>query len=725
MVLHKESLSVALLSAALASILFFGPVTPSYANGRAPFTLDNLFAIEGVSSVAISPSGEQVALVSEHRTQDNIQGRNSRLWLVSTVGGKLRPAVDNPNEREQSTPIWSPDGKLLLYRTKDKNGKSMLRLLRLQGQPHVSTLAVCVGNETVASVTWAPDSRKIAVMCYGASAQVSEEAEAEQKVIIASQSSFYDGMGKATAGRRVMIFDLASHQLRQLAKGDNFLTNDGSLIWRTPDVLWITGTDGVDYTGTAEDRVFLRVDVATGAARTWGYIKGAHSLLVSPDGRDFVVPVYGTIAAMDSTNWKDTWKLQPFHVTHLSADGDVLSTSAALDIFVSRHSDQVWAPAPDKRVGGVVYFNWLDGGSLRVRAYSPATQGWSEITPEGKNTEAFSVTADGSKMAIIQGDANTPSEVYVVNLRHPSEEPLQLTHFGDAVRKIYLFSSVEALQWQSGDHRFTVNGWLLKPPNFEPGKRYPMIVDVHGGPGVAFPNRFDTLHFDGAHQVPPELYAARGYLVLMVNPRGDPGYGRDYQESLREGFPNAVRYDIFTGIDEMIRRGYADESRLGIAGASYGGWAAAFAVSQTDRFKAASASDPMLDLNVQSALAYRGPDPSNFWMNAGFGGGLPGDVPLPTVDPRLVKTPTLLRFGVGRQEFPFPSQFFVSGLEYFSYLDSHCVPVEMIIHTQEGHGIDDWTTLRDYIGRDLAWFDYWIKGDGEPPIGQNRCARPQ
>src|SRR3546814_2356300 len=127
-----------------------------------------------------------------------------------------------------------------------------------------------------------------------------------------------------------------------------------------------------------------------------------------------------------------------------------------------------------------------------------------------------------------------------------------------------------------------------------------------------FRSSFDALHFEGAHQVPPELYLSRGYLVLMANPRGDPGYGREHQEAILEGWEYPPRYDLIEGVKEMVRRGYADPERLGIAGASYGGWVTTFAVTQTDIFKAASANDPVVDTGISSAVAYRGNLLSNY-----------------------------------------------------------------------------------------------------------------
>lgn len=243
---------------------------------------------------------------------------------------------------------------------------------------------------------------------------------------------------------------------------------------------------------------------------------------------------------------------------------------------------------------------------------------------------------------------------------------------------------------------------------------------------MAFRNDFDLLRYTGAHQVPPELYAQRGYAVLFVNPRGDPGYGKVFREALLASWGAAITQDILTGVDEAVRLGYADPDRLGIAGASFGGWATAYAITQTDRFKAASSHDPVINNQIAAAVDYRGQKLSNYWLFAGYSGHHILDGNLDPVDPTRVHTPILLRFGLKSFDAYRPSQFFVSGLEYFTYLHTRCRPVEMIVHPEEGHGIFDEETLRDYIRRDLAWFDYWLAGKGEMPKGINGlCAQTQ
>jgi acylaminoacyl-peptidase len=686
------------------------------ARAQRPFELDDMFRIDRVASAAISPDGAQVAVVTERWTTASYLAYGGTLWLVSTRDGRKRRVPSA--ELSQDRPLWSPDGSSLLYMA--RTGKqTQLRLLRMPGDRPASALSVCAETESIAGLAWSPDGTRLAAMCD----QPIGKTETPT-IIVASQSLLYGGKALPFNHRRLVIYDIASAKAREVAKNDAFLASDGSLVWREPRTLWIFATPGVDYAGMdfVDGRVIHRLDIGTGALSALPQtFSGAHVVLPSPDDRGFMLPIGGSVGIND---WKQTWKLLPLQMRRIDEDGNVVSDSASLDLYLRRESRFYWTSSPDYAEGGVVYFNWFDRASNRIKAYFPGTQRWSDVTPAGTNITTFSVTPDGRKMAVVQGDANTPTDVYLIDLEHPASQSARLTHFGDAVRELYAVSPIEHLQWRSADDRFDVEGWLLKPADYVPGKRYPMILDVHGGPGVAYGNDFDTIHYEGGHEVPPELYAAKGYLVLMVNPRGDPGYGRAYQEALLEGWEYATRHDLFSGVDEVVRRGEADPERLGIAGASYGGWVTAFAVTQTDRFKAASANDPVIDAGISSAVAYRGPHPSNFWMHSGFAGGLLLDAPFPTADPRKVHTPILLRFGLaggfGGDEM-YPSQFFVSGLQYFTYLHTHCQPVEMILHTKEGHGVFDWKTLRDYIGRDLDWFDYWLKGEGEAPVKPRTC----
>ncbi len=696
------------------------------------FRYEHLFQIDQVVEAQISPDGAQVAVVTERPKPETTYPRHRTIWLVPRTGGKperITAPGDNPS---LDNPIWSPDSRQILYRVaRDKVNELVVRNL---GSHQSRVLQPCDAKETVGVAIWSPDANRIAAICNGANPLTTffeDKTEAkglEAKTIVATRSRLYDdSLAKRwSPPRRAVVMDLAGPARVEALKSEYLLDEPGALQWKEGETLWIIGTPVNPFGGMAfaSGRVLHRYDVDKHRLHT---IEGNAAtermpLLTGPDA-SFIVPVAGTVASPDPAQFRKTWELEPLELFQFSGGKQASDPLATLEIYVGRAAPFLWSPARGGAEGGTLYFQWFDKGSNRIKAFHPGRTGqdrWQDLTPAGKNVIAFSLTADGNTMVLVTGDANTPNDVYLLDLQQPTMPPARLTRFGDAVRDLFRVSHVETVQWRSKDDRFDIDGWLLKPYDYQPGKRYPLILLVHGGPGVAFRNSFDAMHFEGAHQVPPEMYLARGYMVLMANPRGDPGYGRAHQEAILEGWEFPTRYDLLEGVQEMVRRGYADPERLGIAGASYGGWVTAFAVTQTDMFKAASAHDPVIDTGISSAVAYRGNLLGNYWLHAGFVDNHLLDAPFPTSDPRKVNTPILLRFGLKEQP-PMPSMFFVSGLEYFTYLHAHCKPVEMILHPNEGHGISDGEALRDYVQRDLAWFDYWLLGRGELPYKPHTC----
>jgi dipeptidyl aminopeptidase/acylaminoacyl peptidase len=712
---------------------------PAHAATPAPFQYEDLFRVEQVVDAKISPDGSRVAVVTERRSPEAYHKRIGAIAIVARSGGEPRRIPAEAGASLQQ-PAWSPDGTQLLYRL-NQDKRSELVVLDLASWQS-RTLKPCVEGETAGAAAWAPDARQIAVVCGGQSPLLAAMEKKDDKAaaakslddkrIIATRSSLYDDTQAKpwSAQRRVVVVPLGNGAPTEVMRSELVLEDPGALQWQRMDALWITAAPGNPFGGMAfvNGRVLHRFDATRGRlVSSSPTITSARMPLLVQAGGKFLIPVRGSLAGAEPKDFRHTWEAQPLELGEWTPGAKAAKPLAELDnIYVGRSATFLWSPrSTDGKTGGTLYFQWFDRGNTRIKAYHPgqgAAQRWQDLTPAGQSVAAFSLSADGRTMALVRGDGNTPMDVYLLDLATPDAQPSRLTHFGDAVLNTFAASSVETVQWRSGDDRFDIGGWLLKPPGYTAGKRYPLILLVHGGPGVSFHNTFDALHFDGAHQVPPESYLANGYLVLMINPRGDPGYGKAHQEALLEGWEYPTRYDLLVGVQEMVKRGYADPDRLGIAGASYGGWVTAFAVTQTDMFKAASAHDPVIDTQASSATAYRGNLMGNYWLHAGFVKNHLLDAPFPTADPRKVNTPILLRWGL-REIPPMPSQFFVSGLEYFTYLHAHCKPVEMILHPEEGHGIYDGPTLRDYVERDLAWFRYWLEGKGELPYKPHECVR--
>lgn len=705
------------------------------------FRFEHLFQIEQVVGAEISPDGDSVAVVTERRKPDGYYSLHRRIWLVDSAGGEPRPLPADPADSLE-LPVWSPDSKRLLYRaTRDKKARLVMFDLA-GGRPR--DLNPCTGEETVGTLAFSPDARQLAAICSGASpidpatrpkddpAKQPSAKPLEKKRFFATRSGLYDATRAEpwSPERRAVIVDLTDDRRIEVKRTTNLLDEPGSLQWLSQDSLWLTETPPNAYGGMpfADGRILTRYRTRDGGLDPPLSIPNTTRSPVLTGNGDFIAPVGGTVASGGPEGFRRTWELEPFEI-HRTRNGILGRQSlASLEIYLSREARFEHVDDPtDRSSGGILYFTWFDRGSNRVKAFHSSPRDgeqWQDITPAGTSIAAFSLAGDGSRMALVQGDASTPNDVYVLDLANPSAAPRRVTHFGDKVAATFKPSDVELVSWRSADDRFDIEGWLLKPAGYERGKRYPLILLVHGGPGVAFRNNFNAIHLEGAHQVPPESYLSEGYLVLMANPRGDPGYGRGHQEAILEGWDYPTRYDLVHGVEEMVERGYADPDRLAIAGASYGGWVSAFAVTQTGIFKAASANDPVIDTNISSATAYRGNRNSNYWLHSGFVDGHLLDVPFPAADPRLVKSPILLRFGLRAgppEDVTMPSQFFVSGLEYFTYLHTHCKPVEMILHPDEGHGVFDGETWRDYVETDLAWFRYWLDGKGERPYKEHQC----
>lgn len=256
-----------------------------------------------------------------------------------------------------------------------------------------------------------------------------------------------------------------------------------------------------------------------------------------------------------------------------------------------------------------------------------------------------------------------------------------------------------------------VHGFLVTPPGYDSTRRYPLIVLVHGGPGHLFTNDYTRINFSPWH-IPPQLLASAGYIVLLPNPRGDPSYGEEFQQALHADWGPGPFGDIDAGVDALIARGIVDSTRIGIAGASYGGYLTAFAITQTGRYKAASIDDAPVDLTSEYGQNYA---IHSAWLKATFD-GTPWTHPAlyrsqsPITYISRVRTPVIMRYG-GRgstDDNIRQSYMLAQGFELYAGLRDAGVPVEFVLHPDQGHGITDRELYGDWVRRNIVWFNRWI-----------------
>lgn len=365
-----------------------------------------------------------------------------------------------------------------------------------------------------------------------------------------------------------------------------------------------------------------------------------------------------------------------------------------------------------------LYIARYRSGTARLFMIDLRSGKWRQVTPDTLSISRYAVSRDGRTLLGVLENANQHQELFRID---PATGHLtRLTHLADGLPSMGL-GRVDQVHWQSRDGMFTIHGFLIKPPAYDSSRRYPLIILVHGGPGVLFTNSFVAINFAPSSHLPPQLLASKGYMVLLPNPRGDPSYGEAFERSLRADWAPGPYSDIQAGVDALVSRGLVDAGALGIAGASYGGYLAAYAITQTERFAAASIDDAPTDLTSEYGQNYA---TRSTWAKAAFG-GTPWTKPglyasqSPTTYVGRVRTPVIMRYG-GRSstgDHVRQSYMLAQGFEFYAGLRDTGVPVQFVLHPYEGHGVEDWCLYEDWVTRAIAWFDYWIRQKGSRPAG--------
>jgi dipeptidyl aminopeptidase/acylaminoacyl peptidase len=238
---------------------------------------------------------------------------------------------------------------------------------------------------------------------------------------------------------------------------------------------------------------------------------------------------------------------------------------------------------------------------------------------------------------------------------------------------------------------------------------------IHGGPGGTYLNRFRELHL-GWGTMSPQLLAASGYLVLLPNPRGDWTYGVAYRDAILGDYGPGPLADVMGGVADLMHRGLADSAAVGVYGGSYGAYLTAYAITQTDRFAAAVIDDGQMNLTSFYGQTYAINSPQLKYFMRGSPWRKPSEyiAQSPITHVGQVRTPVLLRYGGVSMtgDNVRPSYMLAQGLEFYAGLKDHGVPVEFIIHPDQGHGVEDWELFQDYCQRILRWFEQWLLLEG-------------
>jgi dipeptidyl aminopeptidase/acylaminoacyl peptidase len=341
--------------------------------------------------------------------------------------------------------------------------------------------------------------------------------------------------------------------------------------------------------------------------------------------------------------------------------------------------------------------SWVSSGQVEISLLDPAggktaAPGYPAIpasVSDGRLEQSLSIDHH-NKVAFIQSSFAEAPEVYLGQL---GEAGHPITHYNDGLKPLWGKSA--SIHWNSDT--FPVQGWLLYPAHYDPGKRYPLIVSVHGGPSSEVQPHWPDLGYN------PIAFSALDYFVLMPNPRGSYGEGEAFTQANRKDFGYGDLRDILTGVDAVSEKFPIDQQRIGLTGWSYGGFMTMFAVTQTQRFHAAVAG-----AGISNWQSYYGENSIDQWMTPFFGASVYDD---PTVYAkssaidfiRNVKTPTLVVVGDRDGECPAPQSF-----EFWHALRAEHVPTQLVVYPDEGHRFNSPQHRRDVLARALSWFEQYM-----------------
>lgn len=598
---------------------------------------------------AVSPDGKRVAWVEA-------EGSNSAIYAperIKTGGGFC----------DEHSIAWSPDSTRLAFLS-DRGNEGQLELwVADPAAPAKSARKLTNLTGYLADPRWSPDGKQIAVLFTEGAPRAAGPLEPVTPDSGVVESKIYY--------QRLALVDAASGKVRQISPPDLYVY----------EYDWSGDSRRLAYTaapGPGDDNWFIAqlytIDAASGAARH--VYKPPLQIAVprfSPDG--------GSIAFIGGL-------MSDEGVT----GGDVFQVAAgggeARNLTPQRKSSPAW-------------IRWLTDGRLLVTESAGGGAAISILDPKsgesktlwegdeaitaGAEALSLSVARDEKTTALIRNSWRQPPEVWEGEIG----KWRPVTHANKGLKP--LWGEARSIEWKNDG--FSVEGWLLFPRDYNPARRYPMVVSVHGGPASSVTPRWPRTFFDLS------ILSTQGYFVFFPNPRGSFGQGEAFTRANVKDFGYGDLRDILAGVDRVVKEYPIDERKLAIAGWSYGGYMTMWAVTQTNRFHAAVAGAGLSDWQ-----SYYGENSIDQWMIPYFGASVYDDPEVyarsaPITFIKNVKTPTLVLVGAQDGECPAPQSY-----EFWHALKTLGVKTQLVVYPGEGHMFHSPEHIRDLLERTVRWF---------------------
>ncbi len=644
----------------LAYLLGGGALAAQGASSSSPMdaVIDSLSHVRELSNAAISADGTHVAWV-QAREDPGTGEVTLSIYLADLRTSASAPrrvtAGNGTAEHHERAVSWSPDGKRLAFLSDaEKSDQSQLYIADIDGGR-----ARRVTNLTgaLAGPSWSPDGTTLAILFTEKAKRAPGPLEAIPAETGVISHQIYN--------QRLTTIDAASGKVRQVSPADLYVHEYG----------W--SPDGKSFVATA----------APGPGDDNWYIAQLYTIGVESGKTTSILKTSMQIA---NPEWSPDGKKLAF-IGGLMSDegatgGDIFTLPAAggepRDVTPDRKSSPKWM---QWLPSGQILFTENVDGAVRVALLDPTRM---EVKPLWTENSALplSVTPDAKGFAVIRQSFGNPPEIWA----GPIGQWKQVTRVNADLHPYW--GEAKSLHWMNEGLR--VQGWLLYPRDYDPSRRYPMVVAVHGGPAsVRLP------HWPGSGDYETML-AAAGYFVLFPNPRGSYGHGEAFTRANVRDFGYGDLRDILAGVNEALGAAPVDPTRIGITGWSYGGFMTMWTITQTRLFRAAVAG-----AGIANWQSYYGENEIDKWMVPYFGASVYDDPAIyerssPITYIKNVKTPTLILVGERDGECPLPQSY-----EFWHALDTLGVENQFVVYANEGHRVSKPEHRRDIVRRAIAWFD--------------------
>lgn len=674
-------------------------------NAKRPVSFEDILSLRAVESPRMSPDGEWVLYtVSAWEEEDADTGKKA--WRGHVFRA---PALNGPprqltfSERGETMPDWSPDGKWISFlsaRGSSEKGegapKTQIWILPAAGgEARVLTRS----QESVTQYAWSPDSHQVAYLTKDASSE-SEKAEhkrGDDETVFEHDTTMTQLWTVELASANLNLRSPPTRALigaRQRTHASSLTIRsrpswspDGSrIVFAAAPTTWLRDSRNDVYILELESGMQERITTNRGSdtAPSW-----------SPDGRSIAFLAIPN----ESEPLPDGTLIQPLVRTRLMlydvSSGGIEALPAG--DFDLNPGNPTWMPDSRQLV-----FTVGDRVYREIYTYSLESKRYRKLT-QNSVARFGSMSADGTRVAYTAESSSAPAEVFVAELRDGVlAQSEQRSDANPEVAGLAL-GDTEVVSWKSRDG-VEVEGVLLKPVGYEPGRRYPTLVVIHGGPTGAHLNYSRVRYGDGGQH-----WAGRGWAVLYPNPRGSTNYGESFMRANLADWGGGDYRDIMSGVDALVERGIVDPERLAVQGWSYGGYMTCWTVSQTTRFKAA-----MIGAGLTNLVSMYGTNDIPSYLGTFFNGALSPETAhlyrersgLTFAD--QVRTPTLILHGAEDNRVPIGQP-----MEFYRALMDRGVPTELVFYPREGHGLREYYHRLDRMQRQYEWITRYTLDDAD------------